>query len=590
MFGKLLCARVPRPAALVAGLVLLGLPLAAPAAPAPPTQAGVSAAVRGDVRLVEAAAVPVGRAIGDGVPVFLGNRIEAGHRSGMQLMLLDETVVSLGENASLVVDEFVYDPAASRGHLSLDLARGSFRLFTGGVSDLDPANMVIRTPTATIGVRGTILAIDVTDMGTLVVLGGPGPAADGRDRIGAVEVSTREGSVVLSRPGFATFVPAGAAPEAPRAATAAELSRIEGGTSPGESAPGRSQPAPAIDRRDEAGSRQAEGGQRSAAIVALSGSAADARTSVTPGATPRVPPQPAAPVRLAEAPVAPGVTAGPDASADSAASADSVATNEPAPARPTGLRGRSLSRGSVVTHLPEEDADAPSTADDPPGAESPADPSPNEADSEDPAAEEDAAGGSGAGESGAGESGAEETGDEETATGTPLPDAPADAAPEPPGDMMAWNGNSPVVEQTPAPQGPGGRQQEIGLEDLMLPEIPPASPDGDAAPDGPGPADGMPAENGPRRPGRPDFSAPSFRDQFLPPQAAADEVRAEPDPDAPLSRGLDLTAMPENGMPDVAPPGVDPEYAGDGVPEPLPDVVDVPDLPAAAGDPPGLPE
>jgi hypothetical protein len=207
---------------------MLLLPGAALAALGP--QAGITSAVRGRVLLAEAGRPEAGAtAINDGTEVFLGNAIRSGNASGLQLMLLDQTTVTLGENAELAVDEFIYDPARNNGQISMKLTKGAFRLVTGGVSEINPANTRIQTPTATIGIRGTIVLANVSPEGTLIALGGPGPNADSRDRVGAVEVNTPQGSVSITRPGFATFVAPGQAPETPRPLTVEESASLSGG-------------------------------------------------------------------------------------------------------------------------------------------------------------------------------------------------------------------------------------------------------------------------------------------------------------------------------------------------------------------------
>jgi hypothetical protein len=77
-------------------------------------QAGVASAVRGDVRLVALASQPavagasVGRVVSSGDRIFLGDKIETGPQAGLQIMLLDETIFTIGPNAAMVIDKFVY--------------------------------------------------------------------------------------------------------------------------------------------------------------------------------------------------------------------------------------------------------------------------------------------------------------------------------------------------------------------------------------------------------------------------------------------------------------------------------------------------
>jgi len=248
----------------------------APAEAALGPQAGVTAAVRGSVLLTEIdqpSAPP--QTATDGTAIYLGHDIRAGAEAGTQLMLLDQTSVTLGEHAEIAVDDFLYDPERNLGQLAVSVRNGAFRLVTGAISEVDPANTIIRTPTALIGVRGTIVLSRVTAAGSLIALAGPGAATDSRDRIGAVEVTSAQGSVLLTRPGFATFVAPGKAPEAPRPLTAEESASLnqelshEGGTGQvlayAPTGPG-----------DASGSRRATGGLQVGALASRNRSDATA--------------------------------------------------------------------------------------------------------------------------------------------------------------------------------------------------------------------------------------------------------------------------------------------------------------------------
>jgi hypothetical protein len=151
-------------ASAIAGLATL--------ATAQPQQAGVSAAVRGQVALARASQNIVGKQVQSGDPIFLGDAITSGKASGLQVMLLDETVFTIGPNSEISIDEFVYDPSTNAGKITASVAKGAFRFITGKIARKRPEDMTVRLPTATIGIRGTIVAG--------VVRGKPGadPAAD----------------------------------------------------------------------------------------------------------------------------------------------------------------------------------------------------------------------------------------------------------------------------------------------------------------------------------------------------------------------------------------------------------------------------
>jgi hypothetical protein len=121
-------------------------------------QAGVSAAVRGQVALSRASQNIVGKKVGSGEAIFLGDAITSGKNSGMQVMLLDETIFTIGPNSAMSIDEFVYDPSTNAGKVAASVTKGVFRFITGKIARKRPEDMTVRLPTATIGIRGTIVA------------------------------------------------------------------------------------------------------------------------------------------------------------------------------------------------------------------------------------------------------------------------------------------------------------------------------------------------------------------------------------------------------------------------------------------------
>lgn len=127
-------------------------------------QAGVTAAVRGAVNL-DPVTGEVAHAARSGEDVFLGDAISSGDASGLQLMLLDETVFTVGENTDLTVDEFVYDPATGVGEMSASLAKGVFRFVAGKIAQGDAEDMTINLPTGTIGIRGTTGLVGMLEIG-----------------------------------------------------------------------------------------------------------------------------------------------------------------------------------------------------------------------------------------------------------------------------------------------------------------------------------------------------------------------------------------------------------------------------------------
>jgi hypothetical protein len=100
--------------------------------------------------------------------VVLEERIVAGENGLAQLMLLDQTTLTVGPNSEVVLDRFVYDPDADAGEVALTLTRGAMRFIGGRISKSSDAT--IRTPGGLIGLRGGMMAIDATDARTRIVL------------------------------------------------------------------------------------------------------------------------------------------------------------------------------------------------------------------------------------------------------------------------------------------------------------------------------------------------------------------------------------------------------------------------------------
>jgi hypothetical protein len=76
------------------------------------------------------------------------------------LVFLDGTALTVGPEARLVIDKFVYDPTTKTGDLAITASQGVLRLVGGKISKTNP--ITINTPAGTIGIRGGIGMFGVT--------------------------------------------------------------------------------------------------------------------------------------------------------------------------------------------------------------------------------------------------------------------------------------------------------------------------------------------------------------------------------------------------------------------------------------------
>jgi hypothetical protein len=101
-----------------------------------------------------------------GIDVFQNEIIRTGDRSASRVHFQDNTDLSVGAGSEVTLDRFVFDPDPTKSQVALSIAKGVVRFATG---TLPKSAYKITTPTATIGVRGTILTVAVADDGTTTV-------------------------------------------------------------------------------------------------------------------------------------------------------------------------------------------------------------------------------------------------------------------------------------------------------------------------------------------------------------------------------------------------------------------------------------
>ena len=129
----------------------------------------------------------------------------------------DDTKVKVNENSRLLIDDFVYDPKKSdAGKLAIKAAMGTVRYTSGQIAKNNPQAVDVKTPTATIAVRGTDFNMTVDEAGQSLVILVPSckdesevkkyELEENRCKVGKIEVATLAGTVSLDRAFEATFV------------------------------------------------------------------------------------------------------------------------------------------------------------------------------------------------------------------------------------------------------------------------------------------------------------------------------------------------------------------------------------------------
>ena len=185
---------------------------------------GVNATVRNSVQTKSVSEPALHPAIVR-APVHIGELVVSGDKSSLQILLIDHSVFTVGANARMTIDKFVYDPNRESSDIAASIVKGAFR-FMSGPTLSNAGHNAISSPVATIGVRGTIVEGAVgpdalailagqagippfngnTDSATLIVLRGPGRDGEGFDKPGAVDVTSGGVVVSIEHPGQAVIV------------------------------------------------------------------------------------------------------------------------------------------------------------------------------------------------------------------------------------------------------------------------------------------------------------------------------------------------------------------------------------------------
>lgn len=102
-----------------------------------------------------------------GADIFIGDRVNTGKQGNVQIRFSDRTELVVGPNSSLVIEDYLLRDDGSAGKLAVNALSGTFRFVTGGAAK---DRYLIKTPTGTVGVRGTAFDLNVVEDHTSLLL------------------------------------------------------------------------------------------------------------------------------------------------------------------------------------------------------------------------------------------------------------------------------------------------------------------------------------------------------------------------------------------------------------------------------------
>lgn len=90
--------------------------------------------------------------------VHMNDTIETMENSKLIVLFNDNSEITLGADASLTIDEYIFDPKNTFENAArFSILNGAFLLRSGFVSKVDDPDVVINTPRGSIGIRGTVV-------------------------------------------------------------------------------------------------------------------------------------------------------------------------------------------------------------------------------------------------------------------------------------------------------------------------------------------------------------------------------------------------------------------------------------------------
>lgn len=119
-------------------------------------EAGIAAAVNPNATRTP----PLGtmRVLDVGANLVINELVETTATGQTQLLFRDGSTLTIGPNANVTIDNFIYDPGTRTAKLAVNVAGGLMRVIGGGASK-DGEGIQVKTPVATVGIRGGIAEI-----------------------------------------------------------------------------------------------------------------------------------------------------------------------------------------------------------------------------------------------------------------------------------------------------------------------------------------------------------------------------------------------------------------------------------------------
>lgn len=120
--------------------------------------AGTIKVVKGSVSILRGDEV-IEAAIG--AQILAQDRLRTGPDGSVGVTLKDDTLISAGPNSTIAVEKYAFNATTHAGEMLISVLKGTFSMISGMMIKHSPEAAVVKTPTTTIGIRGTEFAVEV---------------------------------------------------------------------------------------------------------------------------------------------------------------------------------------------------------------------------------------------------------------------------------------------------------------------------------------------------------------------------------------------------------------------------------------------
>lgn len=99
--------------------------------------------------------------LSEGAEIFEGDTIETDASGAVGIVFTDGAVLTLGPSGKMTIEDFLFNPAEKQVSFISSIMKGTVAFFSGAINRIQPGAVKFKTPTATLGLRGTRVLIEV---------------------------------------------------------------------------------------------------------------------------------------------------------------------------------------------------------------------------------------------------------------------------------------------------------------------------------------------------------------------------------------------------------------------------------------------